>query len=91
MRFSEIIGLWGRADGLGFERSAELLAADIGAKRWTVIGWLRRESIPSEYWASVLRAAANHDIPLTADDLVAAAAYRRTSAPCDARRTCAVE
>lgn len=65
MNNHEIIALWG---------SYQELADAIGISRDRVRKWNERGNIPAEYWADMLASARLRRIPLTAEQLVAAAA-----------------
>jgi transcriptional regulator with XRE-family HTH domain len=45
-------------------------AEDMGVSPNTAAGWKRRKSIPSDYWADLLDAAARRKVQVAADDLV---------------------
>lgn len=59
--FGDLIGQW---------RSVREFAERMGVSPNTAAGWKRRNSVPSDYWADLLRAAAEQEIPVAADDLV---------------------
>lgn len=59
--FQDLIARWG---------SVREFAEEMGVSPNTAAGWKRRNSIPSDYWAGVLEAAAEREIPVAADDLV---------------------
>lgn len=66
--FADIIGLWPTAESLG---------DDIGQTGLVVRAWKRRNNIPSEHWASVIRAAASRGLDgVTAEALTDLAARR---------------
>lgn len=46
------------------------MAADVDESHWTVSKWKQRDSIPQEYWAAVVDAAAKKGRKLSADDLL---------------------
>lgn len=43
--FRSVIELWS---------SREAMAADVGARNWSVIKWWSRDTIPSKWWPAVL-------------------------------------
>jgi len=71
MTFRQIIDLW---------PTMSALATDVGLqdKYQTVAAWKRRDSIPPDYWRSVVEAAKRRDLPVTYETLANAAA--RTAA-----------
>ena len=58
--FRDIIGLW---------ETPEALAEAISAKPAAVRKWKQRDSIPSPWWASVIRAAADRGHTITSEQL----------------------
>lgn len=69
------------ADIIGFWPSRAALAGDIGVPMERVKKWAQRNSIPGEYWASLLISADGRGISLNATMLIQAAdATRRDRA-----------
>lgn len=69
--FRSIIELW---------PSREAMAADIGAGASTVSKWWQRDSIPADWWTSVLRADRVAAAGITAETLTRLAAREPTEA-----------
>jgi predicted acetyltransferase len=70
--FRSLIELW---------PSREAMAEEIGGvNRSQVSKWWKRDSIPSEYWASVLRAPRVREAGISADLLTALAAREEARA-----------
>jgi hypothetical protein len=64
--FRDVIELWGPKDAWG---AREAMARDVGATASQVSKWWQRDSIPAEWWASLLatdKAVANR---VTAEQL----------------------
>ena len=59
--YRDVIRLWG---------SADKLAEDIGAPRFTVRKWLTRDSIPSQWWSALMATRTARKGGLTIDTLV---------------------
>lgn len=70
MTHADIINLW---------PSLSDFAADLAVGYGTAKAMRRRESIPSEYWLSAVRAAESRGIVLTLEDLARAAETERAS------------
>ena len=69
--FREIIGLW---------PTVSAMALDVGVGERTGFSWWQRDSIPSDRFASVVRAAAKRGyVGVTADTLAIIAERRRIS------------
>lgn len=49
-------------------KSAEDMAADLGEKGVTVRQWKNRESIPPEYWPTIIERAADKGVLLAVED-----------------------
>ena len=64
----------------GWFESIPELADLVDESHWTVSKWKQRRSIPSEYWAAVIRAAKTKGKDLSADDLLAMHDRARRSA-----------
>jgi hypothetical protein len=62
--FSAIVKAWGR----------DTLAADLGVPKERVRAWERFDTIPDEYWKSILEKAPGRNIPLSPDLLIELAA-----------------
>jgi hypothetical protein len=69
--FRSIIELWGPKDAHGARLA---LASEIGASAGMVTKWWQRDSIPAEWWASLLVTPRAIEAGLTADVLTALAA-----------------
>lgn len=65
--FRQIIDLWGQP---------QVLADEIGASRWAVRKWHQRDTIPSEWWLSVVRAADLRALPVTIEMMATISAAR---------------
>lgn len=63
--FRSVIDLW---------RSLEAMAGDIGGRANVISKWRRRDSIPSEWWESILSTEVAKASGLTADALAKLAA-----------------
>lgn len=59
-RFRDVVALW---------PSKEAMASDVAAKVPTVAKWVQRDSIPAEYWSSILRTEVATRSGLTSDVL----------------------
>ena len=70
--FRSIIDLW---------PSREEMAADVGAGSWAVRKWLKRDNIPSDWWAALLGTERAIAAGVTAEILTGLAA--RQPAPAD--------
>lgn len=68
--FREIIGLW---------PSPDALAGELGAKVETVRKWRQRDSIPADWWLSVIEAGKTRGQALTSEQFAVIAS--RTPAP----------
>jgi hypothetical protein len=67
---ADIIDLWpSQAD----------FAADCGAKWMTAHQWRRRDKIPPEYWAALVRSAKRRALPVTEKLLADMAARKRSN------------
>lgn len=69
--FADIIGLWPTAEALG---------SDIGETGLVVRAWKRRNNIPSEHWAAIIRAAGHRGFVAVTADLLTDLAARRAAA-----------
>lgn len=58
--FSDIVKTWGR----------EVMAADLGIPKERVRAWERFDTIPDEYWKSILEKAPGRNIPVSPDLLI---------------------
>lgn len=63
--FRDVVALW---------QSKEAMAADVAVKPSAVSKWWQRDSIPAEYWASILRTDVAVRSDLTSDVLIELAA-----------------
>ena len=73
--FRDVIGLWPTVAALG---------ADVGVGERTAFSWWQRDSIPSGWFAAVVRAAAErHFAGVTAEVLGSIADRRRMPRLCD--------
>ena len=69
--FRSVIELWGPKDAWG---AREALAADVGATASQVSKWWQRDSIPAEWWASLLASDKAKSNEVTAERLTRFAA-----------------
>jgi hypothetical protein len=69
--FRSIIDLWD---------SREDMASDVGAGAWAVRKWLKRDNIPSDWWAALLSTEKAKTAGVTADLLTRLAAREHVEA-----------
>jgi hypothetical protein len=63
--FRSVIDLW---------PSREAMAADVGARNWSVIKWFSRDTIPAKWWPAVLSTEKAKTAGVTVDLLARLAA-----------------